>query len=86
METRSNHNHNHPEYHTEVDRLPCDAIFPITTPIMVPAQRLDLVCLGAGNDRLLYAGHPEEPAYDPLPQRGRAMLIPTVSGHTRYIP
>ena len=76
METRSHHNHNQAEYHTEVDRLPDDAIFPITTPIMVPAQRLDLVCLGAGNNLLLDPS--QHPAYDPLPKRGRAMLIPTV--------
>jgi len=43
METRIDHNHNQRDNHTEVDRLPDDAIFSITTPMMAPAQRLDVV-------------------------------------------
>ena len=88
METRLHHNHNQAEYHTEVDRLPCDAIFSITTSMMAAVPRLDLVPLSAGNNLLLYAGHPEEPAHDPQPKGRRAMLmlIPTASGHIRYIP
>ena len=46
METRTDHNHNQREYHTEVDRLPDDAIF--STTVSMPAitgrpQRLDVV-------------------------------------------
>ena len=49
-------------------------------------QRLHVVPLSAGNELLLYAGHPEEPAYHPQPEGRRLVLIPTVSSHILYIP
>ena len=84
METRSHHNHNQAEYHTEVDRLPDDAIFPITTPIMGAVQRLDLVPLRSGNNLLLDPS--QHPAYRPHPKRGRLVLIPTVSNPAHDTP
>ena len=76
METRRDHNHNHAEYHTEVDRLPYDVIFSITTPVTGAMQRLHVVVLGSGNELLLDPG--QHPTHCPLPKRGRLVLIPTV--------
>ena len=53
MEKKIDHNQNHPDYQTVVDRLPNHAIFPITTPITGRAQRLDLVPRRSGNNLLL---------------------------------
>ena len=78
METRRDHNHNQRHNHPEVDRLPNGAIFSKTGPINGAMQRLYVVPLSAGNELLLYAGHPEEPAHHPQPKGCRLVLIPTV--------
>ena len=70
METGINHRHR------QVDRTPDDAIFSKTRPITGGAQRLHVVVLRSGNNRLLDPG--QHPACHPHPKRGRLVLIPTV--------